>query len=158
MDGVLGFNFSNHPRASHFKEDLAITSPQTTYDLLKFFGAVNGTRNWIYNANMLVKNGECKLGDIPSHRDDVFMMLRNDDGIDTSIALNIANKVSKGLHSNELTDNERTLLEALDLPEWFIPYIEKVRYMSSKATTIGMLQIALAFLWYKIQFPEKFNV
>lgn len=156
--GILGFDFNGHPRAKQLKEDLMKASPQSSYDLLKFLGAVHGTRNWLYNANVLVKNGVCKIGDIPSHRDDVFMMLRDEAGIDTGIALDITNKISKGLRSGELTNNERDLLEHLELPEWFIPYIDKVHYMSSKATTIGVLRIALAFIWYKINYPDKFEM
>jgi hypothetical protein len=157
-DGVLVFDFNGHPRADRLKEDLMNASLQNSYDLLKFLGAVHGTRNWLYNANVLVKNGVCKIGDIPSHRDDVFMMLRDEAGIDTGIALDITNKISKGLRSGELTNNERDLLEHLELPEWFIPYIDKVHYMSSKATTIGVLRIALAFMWYKINYPDKFEM
>jgi DNA polymerase-3 subunit alpha (Gram-positive type) len=156
--GVLGFDFNGHPRAKQLKEDLMKASPQSSYDLLKFLGAVHGTRNWLYNANVLVKNGVCKIGEIPSHRDDVFMMLRDEAGMDTGIALDITNKISKGLRSGELTNNERDLLEHLELPEWFIPYIDNVHYMSSKATTIGVLRIALAFMWYKINYPDKFEM
>jgi DNA polymerase III alpha subunit (gram-positive type) len=156
--GILGFDFNGHPRAKQLKEDLMKASPQSSYDLLKFLGAVHGTRNWLYNANVLVKNGVCKIGDIPSHRDDVFMMLRDEAKIDTGIALTIANKISKGLRSNELTNNERDLIEHLDLPEWFIPYVDKVHYMSSKAATIGVLRIALAFMWYKINYSDKFDI
>ena len=157
-DGVLGFDFNSHPRAKQFKEDLMKASPQSSYDLLKFLGAVHGTRNWLYNANVLVKNGVCKIGDIPSHRDDVFMMLRDEAKIDTGIAFNVTNKINKGSRSNKLTNNERDLIEHLDLPEWFIPYVDKVHYMSSKATTIGVLRIALAFMWYKINYPDKFEM
>lgn len=157
-DGVLGFDFRNHPRLVGLKEDLQIASPQSSYDLLKFLGAIHGTRNWLYNGNKLVKDGLCKIGDLPSHRDDIFMLLRDEAEVDANIALTIANKKSKRLRSNELTDNERNLLEKLDMPTWFVPYIEKVRYMGSKSAVIGTLRIALAFMWYKINYPEKFEM
>ena len=72
--------------------------------------------------------------------------------------LTIANKKSIRLRSNELTDNERNLFEKLDMPMWFVPYIEKVRYMSSKAAVIGTLRIALTFMWYKGNFPTRFKI
>ena len=72
--------------------------------------------------------------------------------------LTIANKKSIRLRSNELTDNERNLFEKLDMPMWFVPYIEKVRYMSSKAAVIGTLRIALTFMWYKVNFPTRFKI
>ena len=65
-DGVLGFNFKDNPRTARLKEDLMNASPQNGYDLLKFLGAVHGTRNWLCNADILVKNGVCKIGEIPS--------------------------------------------------------------------------------------------
>ena len=82
-------------------------------------------------------------------------MMRDDAGIDTGIALNIANKISEGLLSNEFTDNESALLEHLALPLWFMPYATKVRYMSSKAAVVGILRIALTFMWFKVKFPDK---
>ena len=157
-DGVLGFDFRNHPRLVGFKDDLRIASPQTSYDLLKFLGAIHGTRNWLYNGNKLVKDGMCKIGDLPSHRDDVFILLRDEAKVHTNIALTIANKKSNRLRSNELTDNERNLLETLDMPPWFVTYIERVRYMGSKAAIVGTLRIALVFMWYKVNFPDKFEV
>ena len=156
-DGVLGFDFRNHPRLVGLKEDLRIASPQSSYDLLKFLGATHGTRNWLYNGNELVKNGLCKIRDLPSHRDDVFMLLRDKAKVDADVALAIANKKSNRLRSNELTDKERNLLENLDMPTWFVPYIEKVIYMGSKAAIVGTLRIALVIMWYKVNFPDKFE-
>ena len=156
--GVLGFDFNNHPRAGRLKEYLAIASPQSSYDLLKFLGAIHGTHNWLYNADTLVKKGVCNLSEIPSFRDDVFMILSDDSKINTDITLDVANKISKGLRSNELTDSEYNLLEHLDLPSWFMTYVEKVRYMSSKAAVIGILRIALTFMWFKINYPDNFEM
>ena len=155
-DGVLGFDFRNHPRLVGLKEDLRIASPQSSYDLLKFLGAIHGTRNWFYNGNKLVKEGLCKIGDLPSCRDDIFMLLRDEAEVDADIALIIANKKSKCLRSNELTDNERNHLETLDMPTWFVPYVDRVRYMCSKAAVVGTLRIALVFMWFKINYPDKF--
>lgn len=157
-DGVLEFDFGEHPRARQLREDLKMASPKTTYDLLKFLGALHGTRNWLYNANTLVKNGACQLSDIPSHRDDVFMMLKEENHLDDMTALNLANKISRGLKADELTDDEFILLSNLDLPTWFMPYIEKVIYMGAKSVSVGVLRIALAFMWYKMNFPDKFDV
>ena len=157
-DGVLGFDFSGHSRANKLKEDLIMAAPQSSYELLKFLGALHGTRNWLYNADALVKKGECQLRELPSFKDDVFMLLRDNAKVDADIALAIANKISRGLRSNELTDNERNLIDHLDLPTWFMPYVQKVRYMSSKAAVVGTLRIALVFMWFKINYPERFEM
>ena len=157
-DGVVGFDFNNHPRAERLKEDLSIASPRNNYDLLHFFGAMHGTRTWVYNADAMVKEGVCHIADIPLFRDDVFLMLRDDAKINSGIAFNIADKISHGLHFNELKERECDLLKNSNLPTWFIPYADKVRYISSKAAVVGSFRIALALVWYKLVFPEKYVV
>lgn len=156
-EGIGGFDFNSHSRAKQLTQDLAMAAPKNSFDLLQFLGAVHGTRNWLYNANVLVRNGVCKVGDLPSHRDDVFLTLRDEAGVDADFALNVANKMRKGRLDEKLTDEECMLLAQHTLPSWFIPYIEKVHYMSVKATTIGILRIALAFMWYKIHYPANFD-
>ena len=56
-----------------------------------------------------------------------------------------------------MSAEERAILESLDFPDWFIPYIEKISYMSSKAVAVGTLRIALVFMWYKINYREAFD-
>ena len=162
VGGILGFDWFRHPRAFEIKDQLIAASPKNTYDLLKYLGTMQGTSNWWDNAERLVKNGICSIGDIPSHKDDIFTVIRDklrDSGCDgMGIAYNISRKVGMGIYSRcGMSAEERAILESLDLPDWFIPYIEKISYMSSKAVAVGTLRIALAFMWYKINYREAFD-
>lgn len=144
------------------KEELRLASPKNYYDLLQFMGAMHGTNTWCDNAECLIRDGICSIRDIPTHRDDVFMLLRSklrEAGHgDVGIAYNIATKIRLGVYARVgISAEDRTLLEYLDLTEWFIPYAEKIQYMFPKAHNIESLRIALTLMWYKINYPEAFK-
>ena len=158
----MGFDWHRHPRVDELKEGFKAADIKDRYDLLKFLGTMHGTSNWWDNAERLVKDGICKIGDIPSHRDDVFLLLRDKlrevGHTDVGIAYNITTKTRLGVYSRvAIRAEDRALIEYLDLPEWFVPYIEKIQYMSNKANSVGTLRIALAFMWYKINYPCVFD-
>ena len=143
-------------------EALCLAKPRNCYDLLQFLGAMHGTNTWCNNAERLIRNGICSIGDIPAHRDDVFMLLRDklrEAGLsDLSFADYFAHKARHGMYAlGGIRWEERELLNHLNLPEWFIPYVEKIEYMTSKSNSISSLRIALAFMWYKVNYPEVFN-
>ena len=161
-DGIPGFYGWRHPRVSELKDQLIAAKTKNRYDLLKYLGTMQGTSNWWDNAEWLIKDCICKIADIPSHRDDVFMLLRDKlreaGHTDMGIAHDIATKTRLGVYSRVgIKAEDRALIEYLDLPEWFIPYIEKVQYMSNKANSVDTLRIALAFMWYKINYPCVFD-
>ena len=158
----MGFDWHRHPCVDELKEEFKVADIRDCYDLLKFLGTMHGTSNWWDNAEWLIKDGICKIADIPSHRDDVFMMLRGKlmeaGHTCMGIAFDITRKVRLGIYERKgISACDRALLEYLDLPEWFVPYIEKIQYMSNKANSVGTLRIALAFMWYKINYPETFK-
>ena len=162
IEWIPGFYGWRHPRVSELCEELRASSPKNAYDLLKYLGTMQGTSNWWDNAERLVKDGICKIGDIPSHRDDVFMLLcdrlREAGHTDVGIAYNIATKIRLGVYARVgMSAEDRALLEYLDLPEWFVSYVEKIEYMTSKANSVSSLRIALAFMWYKVNYPETFK-
>ncbi len=162
-DGIPGFYGWRHPRVSELKDQLLAAKPKNRYDLLKYLGTMQGTSNWWDNAERLVKDGICLIGDIPSHRDDVFMLLRDKlreaGHTDVGIAHNIATKIRLGVYARVgIGAEDRALIEYLDLPEWFIPYVEKINYMTSKSNSVANLRTALAFMWYKINYPEEFEM
>lgn len=144
------------------KEELRLASPKNYYDLLQFMGAMHGTNTWCDNAKCLVRDGICSIGDIPTHRDDVFMLLRDKlreaGHTDVGIAHNIAIKIRLGVYAKlGISSEDLALIEYLDLPEWFIPYAEKIQYMFPKAHNVESLRSSLTFMWYKINYPETFN-
>lgn len=148
---------------SKMKAEMQLASPKNYYDLLQFMGAMHGTNTWCDNAECLIRDGICSIADIPTHRDDVFMLLRDKlreaGHTDIGIAYNISTKIRLGAYARAgISAEDRALLEYLDLPEWFIPYAEKIEYMFPKAHNVESLRIALAFMWYKINYPEEFEI
>ena len=143
-------------------EALCLAKPRNCYDLLQFLGAMHGTNTWCNNAERLIRDGICSIGDIPAHRDDVFILLRDKlreaGHEDVGIAYNIATKIRFGAYAQVgISAENRALLEYLDMPGWFISYIEKIDYMFPKAHNIESLRTSLTFMWYKINYPEVFN-
>ena len=162
IGGVLGFDWFGNPHSAEIKDQLIAAAPKSSYDLLKYLGSMQGVSNWWDNAERLVKDGVCAIGDIPSYRDDIFAVVR--DKLEEAgqpgagIAYKISNNARVGFYAkNGLGGLDLAILESLDLPDWFIPYIEKVSYMSPKAVGVETLRIALAFMWYKINYPEAFD-
>ena len=153
-------NFTSKSR--DMREDLHLAAPRSSYDLLQFLGAMHGTNTWRNNAECLIRDGICSMGEISTHRDDVFLLLRDKlreaGHEDAGIAYNLAMKIRYGSFARNGMDAEsRALLEYLDLPEWFIPYAEKIQYMFPKAHNVESLRTSLTFMWYKINYPEAFN-
>ena len=137
------------------KDALKLAKPKNTYEILKVYAALHGSGTWTGNAENLIGNG-IDIADIPTIRDDIFILLRNklyEAGYTyTGIAHELTNKIKRG----KLDADSRALLECLDLPEWFIQYAEKIQYMFPKAHSVQNLRTALAFMWYKINYPEEF--
>ena len=161
IGGIPYFDGWRHPRADDLRGELRSAAPKNTYDLLKYLGAMQGMTNWWNNAELLVKNGQCSIGDIPSHRDDVFMIicdkLREAGYNDPGIAHNIVAKIRNGNNSlGETKSEDRMLLEHLGLPDWFISYVEKIQFLFPKARSVNNLRTALVFMWYKVNYPEEF--
>lgn len=158
VDGIPDFTL----KFLDMKDALRLASPKNYYDLLQFMGAMHGTNTWCDNAKCLNRDGICSIRDIPTHRDDVFMLLRDKlreaGHMDVGIAYNIATKIRLGVYARVgISAEDRALLEYLDLPEWFVSYVEKIEYMTSKSNSISSLRIALAFMWYKANYPETFK-
>ena len=143
---------------------LVITTarPKSSYDILKVLGAVHGTNTWKNNAKLLIEDGICSIDEIPTHRDDVFMMLRDrfvaGGYSDPGIAYEIANKIRRGFFGkNRIDSQSRAILEYLNLPSWFTHYVEKIHYMFPKAHSAQNLVLSFVFMWYRVNFPEIYN-
>lgn len=162
IDGIAGFDLLGHPRAKEIRDALKTAEPRSYYDLLKYIGCMHGTNAWWDNAESLIKNKICSIGDIPAHKDDVFMLvlrkLREKGLFDCGIAYDVASKVRSGTYAKlGMTTVDHATLESLGLDEWFISYIRKIQYASFKAKSLGHLRIALAFMWFKIHYPREFK-
>lgn len=153
--GIANFDLQIEGFAS-VNDALNLAKPETTHEILKLVSALHGTGTWINNAERLVKEG-VGIKDIPTSRDDLFMLLRDSlqsaGYSDNGIAFELTERIRHG----RLDASSRLILSSLDLPEWFMDYVESIKYMFPKAHSVSYLREALAFMWFKLNYPEKFD-
>ena len=160
---LLGGDFSCvHPKFAEFlKQAYTIVQPSNYHELLKLIGMAHGTQTWRNNGEDLLKNGKCRLADIPATRDEVFMMIRDamrEHGVyDTGFAYDISNKVRKGFYAENGMDGIDTL-KVLGFEDWFASYLLGVRYMSTKALSAMELKYIILLTWYQTYYPKQSEV
>ena len=64
----------------------------------------------------------------------------------------------RGIYAkNGLPDDIRLNLKAIDVEDWFVDSISKIRYLFQKAHGVTFVKLAATLMWYKIHFPREFN-
>jgi DNA polymerase III alpha subunit (gram-positive type) len=113
------------------------------------------------NGEDLLKNGKCRLADIPATRDEVFMMIRDalqERGVyDTAagFAYDVAEKARKGYYAEFGMDSYDTL-KNLGFEDWLASYLLGVRYMSTKALSVLELWHIIVLTWYLTYYPKQY--
>ena len=163
---LLGGDFScMHPKLAEFlKQSYAVVKPCSYAELLKLIGGLaHGTGTWKNNAEDLLKNGKCRLADIPATRDEVFLMIRDamqEQGVyDTGFAYDVAaEKARKGYYAEHGMDGYTidTLKNLLGFDDWFASYLLGVRYMSTKALSVLELWHIIVLTWYLTYYPKQY--
>ena len=162
---LLGGDFScMHPKLAEFlKQAYTVVQPCSYAELLKLVGGLaHGTGTWKNNGEDLLKNGECKLSDIPATRDEVFMLIRDamqERGVyDTGFAYDIAEeKARKGYYAENGMDGFTIdTLKNLGFDDWFASYLLGVRYMSTKALSVMELKHIILLTWYQAYYPKQY--
>ncbi len=151
IDGIPPY--WKEPRYNNMKDVLKFVNPQSSYELLKVYSVLQCSRTWVEYCETLLLSGVC-IADIPTTIEEVFMLVRDKLGYSgASIACELANKICY----NKLDANALAILSLLDLPKWFITYAEKMKFIHDKVRMVAFLREALAFMWYKINYPEAFK-
>lgn len=157
LEYYLSGDFSGMPwgLARFLKEAYTVAQPQNYAELLKLIGLAHGTQAWRYNAEELLRDGICKLCDIPTTRDEVYMMIRDamrECGFnDTGFAYEVANKARKGYYfENGMDSYTAANLRMLGFDEWFVSYILRCRYLSNKAFAVAELKYSIINSYYYI--------
>ncbi len=144
------------------KQMIALAHPLTYHDFLKLIGLAHGTCTWRHNAEQLLSNGICSLTDIPSTRDEVFMIIRDAmrdcDFNDAGFAYDVANKARRGYYYEHGMDYyTNSTLQMLGLPDWFGSYIRTTHYMSTKALAVLELKYSIILTWYQVYYPREYQ-
>ena len=161
---LLGGDFScMHPKLAEFlKQAYTVVQPCSCYaELLKLLGLAKGTGTWKHNAEDVLKNGKCRLADIPATRDEVFMMIRDamqERGVyDTGFVGDIAEKARKGYYAEHGMDGYTIdTLKNLGFDDWLASYLLSVRYMSTKALSVMELKYIILLTWYQTYYPKQY--
>ena len=160
---LLGGDFSCvHPKLAEFlKQVYKVVQPCNYNELEKLIGLSHSTCAWRWNAEELLKSGECKLSDIPATRDEVFMMIRDalqERGVyDTGVAYDFAEKARKGYYAEHGMDGYTIdTLKSLGFEDWFASYLLSVCYMSTKALSVMELKYIILLTWYQTCYPKQY--
>ncbi len=152
IDGIPYF-YWKEPRYNKMKDVLKLVNPRSSYELLKVYSVLQCSHTWVEYCENLLLSGVC-IADIPTTIEEVFMLVRDKLGYGGAIiACELANKICY----NKLDANALAILSSLDLPKWFITYAKKMKFIHDKVRMVAFLREALAFMWYKINYPEVFK-
>lgn len=141
---------------------LQTLSPQSFNDLVKISCFAHGTNVWKDNAEHLIADGVCTLPDAVASQDDIMTYL-TEQGMDKATAYAIMDATRKGLWtSSRLSDENKKYykdkMREVGVPNWYIDSLAKIRYVFPKAHSISYVMNAVRLAWFKVYYPEQFNV
>ena len=139
---------------NYVREILNDIGPKTFADLVSISGLSHGTNVWLGNAKDLLFAFSMTPEPIPFSkliccRDDIMVDLLNY-GLDDADAFSIMEHVRKG---KGLTEKEREILTAHNVPEWYQLSCQKIEYMFPKAHATAYVIMALRIAWFKVHRP-----
>ena len=145
-----------------FTDRLAPEEPHDFDLLLRIDSMSHSTGPWTGNGEVLVAQRSASLRQIPASRDHVWQMV-NDALIrrgiyDSGFALTVMDTAKRGLfYSRGIPEDICSGLRALDLPEWFPGYLEKIVYLSPMGHCVAyLLTDALTeWVWEQTEGAEK---
>lgn len=145
-----------------FIRDMLIkTKPQNFNDLVKISGLCHGTYVWTDNAECLINDNVCSISEVIATRDDILVYLTSK-GMDKYTAFRIMESVRKGLWAKQkLSDCDKNFfvekMKSINVPDWYIDSLTKIRYMFPKAHAVANVINAVRLMWFKIYYPKEFE-
>lgn len=119
--------------------------PTDSAATLHLFGLALADSAWYGNGELLVKSGVVTMMELPAYREDIFDMVsaHMDPEIcaDADFPFKVMDTARKGKYSSMgMPEEAKQMLLRLGLPEWFIGYIKKVRYLPARAKGKELLE------------------
>ncbi len=134
------------------RQMLEDTKPSSFAELVIISGLSHGTDVWLGNAQDLINDGICEIGDVIGCRDDIMVYLMHK-GLEASLAFTIMEKVRKG---KGLKDEWIEEMKKHGVPDWYIESCKKIKYMFPKAHAAAYVLMAVRIAYFKVHYPIYF--
>lgn len=141
---------------SFVRQMLEDTKPRTVEEIIRICGLSHGTGVWLGNAQELIRNGTCVLGEAICARDDIMNYLVAM-GVDKREAFFIMENTRKGKVAKKgFSDHEAALLKEAHVPEWFLEACRRIEYLFPKGHAVAYCLMALRIAYCKVHHMAAF--
>ncbi|MBR7552926.1 PolC-type DNA polymerase III [Allobacillus sp. GCM10007491] len=134
------------------RQMLEDTKPSSFAELVIISGLSHGSDVWLGNAQELINDGICEIGDVIGCRDDIMVYLMHK-GLEASLAFKIMEFVRKG---RGLQDEWIEEMKKHGVPDWYIESCKKIKYMFPKAHAAAYVLMAVRIAYFKVHYPIYF--